>query len=213
MKKLIFSIILGLGINAAGFTQINKHSIGIFAGSGLSNTFSIFNNGIGYDFGLSYTYKLNKRIALISGLDYDIRSSYTSSKIKNSSGNIVTHKLKNNFGFISVPLLLNITIGNKVKYYVNSGLSLNYLLNYKQTTDIGDKTDVYYGKGYFNKFGIDLNIGIGVLFPLSEKIDISIEARFRKGLNNIVKNPTMGSSKETTKNALLLLGLKYNLFQ
>ena len=211
MKKVIFTLLLGLTLSYTTIAQDSKHSIGAYVGSGISSTYTFIDNGMGYDFGLSYTYKFHKNFAISTGLDYDIRSSSISSSIENLSGDIVDYKFKNNFGFISVPLLLNVNIGNKVKYFANAGVSLNYLLNYKQTSEIGEQTDVYYGKGYFNEFGIDLNIGIGVQFPLSYKVDISVEARFKKGLSNLVKNPAEGTEKQTTNNGLLLMHLNYKL--
>ncbi|OYT10433.1 MAG: hypothetical protein B6I18_09125 [Bacteroidetes bacterium 4572_112] len=211
MKKVILTLLLGLIISLTSIAQVNKHNIGVFVGSGISSTYTFFDIGMGYDFGLSYTYRLHKNFAISTGLDYDIRSYSLSSTIETSSGVEEGFEFNNNFGFLSVPLLLNVNIGNKVKYFANAGVSLNYLLNYKQTSKIGEQTDVYYGKGYFNEFGIDLNIGIGVQFPLSDKVDLSVEARFKKGLIDIAKTPVEGSEKVTTSNALLLMGLHYKL--
>jgi len=211
MKKVIFTLILGLTISLSSIAQINKHNIGVFMGGGISSTSQLLSNSMGYNIGLSYTYKINKRFAIITGLDYDRRGSYLNSDVQNISGNIQSYDFNNNFDFISAPLLLNINIGNKVKYFVNTGVSLAYLISQKQTTSIGGKTHVYYGKENFNKFEIDLNIGIGVLFPLSEKIDLSVEVKYKKGLTDIIKEHPFGGDKQTTSNALLLLGLNYRL--
>ena len=211
MKKVILTLILGLVLSFTSISQVNKHNIGIFVGSGISSTYTFFDIGMGYDFGLSYTYKFHKNFAISTGLDYDIRSSSINSDIKNTSGEFVDYKFKHSFGYMSVPLLLNVNIGNNVKYFTNAGVSLNYLIRCKQTTDVGGELTTYYGKEYFSKFGIDLNIGIGVQFPLSEKVNLSVEARFKKGLNDIIKAPPEGSEKVTTSNALLLMGLHYKL--
>ena len=92
---------------------------------------------------------------------------------------------------------------------------MTYLMNYKQTVNIGEDIYTSYNKEYFNSWGIDFNIGIGVQFPLSEKIDLSVEAKYKKGLNNIesplVEGPPKGHDKVTTSNALLLMGLHYKL--
>ena len=117
MKKVIFALIIGLTLSIAGIAQNNKHNIGVFMGCGTSSTSQILSNSIGYNIGLSYTYKINKNFAIITALDYDRRGSHFTSDVQNISGNIQRFDLYNNFDFISAPLLLNINIGNKVKYF------------------------------------------------------------------------------------------------
>jgi len=212
MKKVILTLILGLTISLISIAQVNKHSIGVFTGGGLSNSAnSIYSYGFGYNFGVTYNYRINNKFAIITGLDYDSRNSYYKNTITDTLGVSTNIDLKHKLDFISVPLILNTSFGNEVKYFINTGLSFTYLINYKQTSDIGRKTIVSNDKSYFNKFGIDLNIGIGVQFPLSDKVDLSVEARFKKGLIDIAKTPVEGSEKVTTSNALLLMGLHYKL--
>ncbi|RLD40628.1 MAG: hypothetical protein DRI86_14920 [Bacteroidetes bacterium] len=211
MKKVIITLMLGITISLGSIAQDNKHNIGAYMGGGLSSTYSFFSNSIGYDFGLSYTYKLNKTFAIITGLDYDIRSSYIVSDIKNTAGDIVDYEFKHSFGFLNVPLMLNTSFGNKVKYFVNTGVSLGYLVRFKQTVDIGGEIFVDRDKEFWNRFGIDLNIGIGVQFPLSDKVDLSVEARYKQGLNELRRQPAFENEKQTSFNALLLIGLNYKL--
>ena len=212
MKKAILTLILGLIISLTSIAQVNKHNVGVFMGGGLSNSAnSIYSYGLGYNFGVTYNYRINNKFAIITGLDYDSRNSYYKNTITDTLGVSTNIDLKHKLDFISVPLILNTSFGNKVKYFINTGLSFTNLINYKQTSDIGGKTIVSNDKSYFNKFGIDLNIGIGVQFPLSDKVDLSVEARFKKGLIDIAKTPVEGSEKVTTSNALLLMGLHCRL--
>ena len=208
-KKIFLSVILGLIVSSVSFPQTSKHNIGVFVGSGLSNQSSIL-YGIGYDFGISYSYRFNERFAIISGLDYDSRNSVDKINFIDTLGVENNWKVNHKFDFISLPILLNISFGNKIKYYANIGFSTNYLVKHNLMVDYGNKIENTNGIEYYERFEIDLNLGVGGLIPLSDKIDLIAEFRYKKGLNNLAKNKLEGATASTST-MLFLVGLNYKL--
>ncbi|NOZ47726.1 MAG: PorT family protein [Chlorobi bacterium] len=209
MKKIILSIIFGIVFGLVSLSQSTKHNIGIFAGSGLSNN-SSFLNGIGYDFGVLYSYSFNERFAIITGLDYDSRNSIANINFTDTLGSDIKWEVNHKFDFISLPVLFNVKFGNKIKYYGNVGFSTNYLVRNNLMVDYGDKIENTSNIEYYKRFEIDINLGVGGLIPLSEKFDLMAELRYKKGLNNLSKNRIDGATA-TTETMLFLVGLNYKL--
>ena len=123
---------------------------------------------------------------------------------------------KENFNFLTIPLLVRANFGKTINYFINAGPYFGLLL--KQTEYIEAMQDIpsreidltkSLGR---NEFG--LSFGIGLSYKLMKKIKISIEARDNLGLSKSREIPSANFNqiKQINTNSLnFLLGISYIL--
>lgn len=122
-------------------------------------------------------------------------------------GNVVgDFKTTSRFNYITVPVLLRASIGNKIHYFLNTGPYIGFLLSSKFKYD-DDNSTINYTKNYHTA-DIGITAGIGLAVPIKDKFSFSVEFRNNFGLYNI-SNVQNSSTTLTTYSGNLLCGISY----
>lgn len=221
MNKLITLFFCALTFLSYG--QTNLLDIGVEGGLGVASLRGRGNDfitksdhiRISYEKGLFIQYNFKKIISIKTGAYYAKKGSSTRIPIffDLPGPAIDTIKGEESFDYITVPLLVKVTFGNKIRYFINAGPYMGFLL--KQTEQYGpirqspqttlDGTDSY------KKTEKGISTGAGVLFNYKQRLDFSMEIRNNLGLTNTSKLP-VGNDREIKTNATnILLGISYKL--
>ncbi len=114
------------------------------------------------------------------------------------------------FDYLSFPLLAEISFGKRTKVKAHVGASIDYLLNHIWVWQIDqddirpiDKTDEYERVNY------SALAGLGVGFPLTERLSLEIESRCSIGLKTLRKENSWVKFKHF--GFVNTLGLRYSL--
>lgn len=90
------------------------------------------------------------------------------------------------FNYLSIPIVAELSFGNKIKLKAQAGGTVEYLLKQEWVREIGEgdirnsnKTDDYDRSNY------SALVGIGSEFILSEKISIELGGRYLRGLKTL----------------------------
>ncbi len=173
------------------------------------NTRSLKN---GYTLGLMFTNCLKRNFSLTGAVLYEKKgsiSTFTSTYFDEVSQSMKEGKVENDYtyDYISIPLIMEYSIGKRNSLKFGAGIFTGYLL--KQTMKIlrtpqgpggvEDQTDL---NSHFD-FGTALKIGYEI--PVSEKISIDFQVLNTLGLINTRSDPNYGVIK--SNNTSLLFGV------
>jgi len=188
--------------------EVSKFKLGFEGGAGVSVFQGLLKPGMGYNGGFTCTYMFTDLISVKSGVNYDHRQSRDEILLHNMNGDVLSHyKNKFNYDFVSMPVLLKLNFGNHIKFFVETGPEIAYLVNRTflsedqilNTTTLRNYTDLN------NRFDIRVDFGIGMCFPLSDKLDLSFNFRNSFGFGDL-SNTTIKSNS-----TLLLVGMSFGL--
>jgi len=208
IKKLLLYICI-IVVTLTGFGQTNKVDFGIEGGAGLINLRGSenFNENqdpsIGYSGGVFFRYNFKKIISLHCGLSAETKGTSTTIVLTDQFGNpIGEFNQKTNLFYLSLPILMRASFGEKNIFFINGGGYLGYLLseNSSQTTGIGMKSP-------FKEFDYGISCGLGFTIPIQAKDAFSLEIRYNLGLNDI--NNTNSTSDGIIKTNSMILLLSY----
>lgn len=87
-----------------------------------------------------------------------------------------------NLNYLTIPVMANWHFGKKKNWNLNFGPYAGFLLSAEETAY---NTNV---KEFFNTNDFGLNIGIGVKFPLSNKLKLNIEYEAQSGFSDVFKD-------------------------
>ncbi len=179
-------------------------------GAGISNTV-LFEPGLGYTGLLNLQYDFTKVLSANVGLGYEKKGAKDDILMTDEEGNsIYNMNISQDFEYLTVPILIRANIGSGVKYYCNIGPSFNYLI--KQSSKVDSNNDAVVGNSdntsSYKRFELDLSIGAGVSFPLTESIALTTEIRDNIGLTNLSK---IDGATAKTNSLSLIFGLTYKL--
>lgn len=218
--KLLITIILnifGLSIPA----QTNFVTIGVEGALGLAslrgNEFidEFHNTKIGPSFGICIDYKFNKTFSLRSGTYYELKGSSFKFEAQDQSGQpLGTVHGSLNLHYLTIPLLIRTSVGNKVNYFINTGPYIGFLIQptthfdaIKNIPEINsDET-----KSYKN-IDIGLSVGIGFNYSISNKLALSFEVRDNLGLTSINENQLFHDGSIKTNAFYFIIGYYYKFY-
>jgi len=110
-----------------------------------------------------------------------------------------------NFDYLTATILGRATFGDNVKFFVNGGIFLGYLI--KQTGVVGalevENTDD------FERLDFGPSVGVGLAIPVGDKFLISFEPRYNLGLLNISKSSNNYDETQRTNSINFLIGFAY----
>ncbi len=91
-----------------------------------------------------------------------------------------------NFDYIVLPLLIKMSIGNRVKYFFNIGPNISYLLGQKTMIDWEHfETGVLNDQESYKRVNFGISSGLGLTIPLSYNLQFNIEFRNNLGVYDI----------------------------
>ena len=217
VSLLLTAIMFSFGTMASG--QTNKFDLGV---EGSPSYISLWGNEVisrfqetafGFGGGAFLQYNFNQNFSLRTNIAFERKGSSFRAQSYDINGNLIgTVTRKENFDYLTMPLLIRATMGKKINYFVNTGPYFAYLL--KQTTvNKGDNipntsTD---NTLFFQPFDAGISLGLGISIPIKTKFAISFEARNNLGLFNISKGPIINNGSINTNASNFMLGLAYKL--
>ena len=217
MKKTIVFIFLLFSISA--FSQQNKWDVGIVGGPGITALAMNYaykpDPNIGFYTGLSGQYNFNEHFAIHTELAFDRKGTKVDLTFSDRNGNETgTGKQINQFNYLTLPILFRASIGNKVKYFLQAGPYLSYLLNetskYSSSIDNPRYNLKINGTSHTTPMDFGISAGLGALIPVKEKFAISCELRGNYGLVDLY-NRHSSNVNELNESLNFLVGVTYRL--
>lgn len=216
MKKLLTILICSLALTT--YSQTNLLDIGVEGGVSLAslrgNDFIDANHSsrMGYSGGLFVQFNFRKIFSVRTGGYYERKGSSIEIPAMDENGNTDgTVYGKENFDYLTVPLLLRATFGEKVNYFVNTGPYIGFLM--KQWGQLEahnefpessqDRTE------NFKKIEAGVSLGLGLAYNLNSNLAFSIEARNNLGLTETRLLPVYGNGVMKTNALNFLVGISY----
>ena len=212
MKNILLIVLILFSVNV--FSQI--HSIGIESGINLSNqTGDVFNNS-------------NYRLVIIEGFCYEFlfRNNYTlgmdmiySQKgfIDKSTlnGNAIEAQkdIKFNYNYLSLPVKIGYTKGQKLIGFLKMGLCPSILLSAGPSIDIFDE----YGnlminlKNDVSKFDLEGSVEIGAGYVFVNHIELFSSVSYYMGLTTFTNSEYLKDGNLRYYGFSMVAGLKYRL--
>jgi len=161
--------------------------------------------------GLSLEYLISKKVSIKSGLFYERKGTkFKTSILLDQFGNPVNESENANsyFDYLSVPFMVKYRQGDRIKFFINSGPYLGYLL--KSTSEIEGQTS-FDTTDLNKKLDVGLSAGIGIEFSVGEKVELMIEARDNLGLLNISKVQITNDNSLKTNSLNFLFSVIYKI--
>jgi hypothetical protein len=219
MKSIFFGLLILITRSIYG--QTNKFDIGIEGSPSLiflrgnETLNNLHKPTIGFSSGLFFQYNLKKVISFRTNVTFERKGSVltlpTSLNNGNPTGKLTTHI---NFNYLTFPILVRATFGNKIQYFVNAGPYFGYLI--KQTSvSRGDNTPkrTYDNTSQDKLFDTGVSAGIGLYFPFLTKFAASFEIRNNLGLYNVSAVPITNNGTVKTNSTNLIFSFTYKLRQ
>jgi hypothetical protein len=219
MRKRIFIFLLfTIGHSIFLIAQIKKFNIGIEAGPGFTylrgNEFSNDYNKIaigGYSFGFTFQYNFSKVLSFKSNIDYEKKGAIDHIPATDDNGTqIGTLTFHENFNYFAIPLLLQLCKGNNIKFYLNAGPYIAYLIQQNSVMEEFnefqelrlEQTENY------NRIDYGLAAGLGFEVPIKDKLSLTMALRNKLGFHNVSKVHDGGIKLNSTN---LLMGIIFPL--
>jgi len=185
----------GVNINSAYGNAINK---------------SVRKSAAGFSIGGHFKIQTSKHFAFKALLAYEQNGWTYRSLVFASGPGSAFFKLN----YLNLPLLVEYSYGNKIKFNIDGGVFGGYLLSNKLTIKItGDTPSTESSSSDARKsvnFGI--SAGAGAQFPLASKLKLDFGIRNNLGLANINKSANVQQSSSIKTNALsILAGVTFQL--
>ena len=216
----IKSVFIALAFLTAGtaYGQASSFEIGIEGGPSLISLRGneTINNHhkttIGYSAGFSLQYNFKKIISLRTNIAYEKKGSIVRAErtdiYGNSLGEIDIHT---NFDYLTLPVLVRVTFGENVQYFINAGPYFGHLI--KQTFVSEDYNGQQTIDNTFNdkRFDVGISTGLGISIPIKTKFSASFEIRNNLGLYNVSEVPVLNNGRIKTNSTNFLFGFAYKL--
>jgi Outer membrane protein beta-barrel domain len=199
-------------LSGVNFNSVRKNNQNVFLKENLTNY-----NGVST--GAYFKLSINKLFGVKVLAQYD-QNGYRLGEITftDASGNdLAPGNVTIKTTYLNFPVVGEFTFGSKVKYYINAGPYVGFLLSSNVITKIAsnsnfngfeskEKSDSYRN----TNFGI--SFGTGTLIPVSKKIQLHIALKNNFGLSNIAKQSIFSNNSDFKTNAFsVLAGINVSL--
>lgn len=170
---------------------------------------------IGFQIGLFSNIRINNMVSIHTGISFDRKGSKYSSTHLYDFRNAEDDMLDLNYDYFTIPLVLRITFQKPFKFYINSGLYGACLhSNLLISNGLYEGYICYNNTPFAPAYDFGLVNGIGVLLPLHQQVELTVELRNNRGLSNIVGNPDYifgGEARVRTNLTTLIVGISIRL--
>ncbi|MBI9039206.1 MAG: PorT family protein [Bacteroidales bacterium] len=200
------------------FGQTNKFEVGLEMGPSLKSLYgndALANDvSIGFLGGLTFQYNFSKLVSIRTNISFERKGLTTKSIAIDVNGNVIGEiKFHSNFDYLSVPLLCRFTIGKEINFFANAGPYLSYLIKQQDKSNaIGEYPETKIDNTHnFKRLDFGLTYGLGMIFPIREKLLLSAEIRNNIGLSNISSLPLVNDGSIKTNSIIILIGIAYRI--
>jgi len=220
MKKNLTVLLSVLTLTVFG--QINMIDIGVeggFSAASLRGNEIIdmhHKSRIGYSGGVFGQFNFKKVISIRTGAYFENKGSLTESAMTDQTGqSLGTIRIKQNFDFITIPLLVRATFGKKLNYFVNVGAYYGILLKQTESMDpFQDYPEMTFDRTHnYKRDEVGISTGLGLSYTFKFPLAISFEVRNNLGLTNTSRLPVYKGGTIKTNNLNFLFGVCYKLGQ
>lgn len=215
MKKALLSLLIIIPF--LSFSQEKqKISVGVVISPSLTNIRGTnflpkyYEKTLGYLIGASFNYTINNTISLQTDLSFERKGAVLNVEGTNSQGAYEGQGFKahSNFDYLTIPLLARATFGSKVKFFINAGPFVGFLISQKETTKAsGFPTSKIDYTSLYQCLDAGITAGVGLSVPMNERFSVSLEGRNNLGLVDINKY----SGSVMTNSTNFLIGVVYHL--
>lgn len=159
---------------------------------------------ISYIIGTYVEYPISKNVFLKGGINFERKGSKNDSKIDAFNESTIN----NYFNYLTVPLSVKYQFEGQIKFFINVGTYIGYLLNSESVVKFKDSYDTT----YLNKnFDFGVIVGTGLLIPLNDVLEFSLEFRDNFGLINISEVGVIDNGTLKTNSFNFLLGVNIKI--
>ena len=218
MKKLI-PFFIALSLATSVYSQSN-FELGLETGPNIStiygNSFITSNNNpkIAFYAGIGLQYNISNHLAFRTGIGFERKgTTYERDIFDSTNAKIGELNYFSNFNYLTLPLLLRYSIGQKTKFFINAGSSLGFMVSQKEVSDARPTFSKSEFSNYdiFNKLDVGFVSGIGVSQPVSNALKLSIELRNNLGLLAVNDYVIIGNDDFKFNSLNALLSASYSL--
>lgn len=225
-KTITFLLVLFiLTIGMKTFGQVYKFEIGIegcpsfisMRGFDLDDS-SFRKTDLGFSAGLFFQYNFNKIISLRTNISYERKGDkigtakhiYYLNFDPNPTEIDKTVELR--YEYLTLPILVRLNFGKKIKYFVNAGPYFGYLIKDSEIIKWDNHPSIVGDFTWLDKrYDIGISTGLGLSVPIEKKIAVSLEVRDNLGLLNISAVPVWNNGTNKTNSLNFLFGITYKL--
>ena len=220
-SHLLISLLLYSTIT---FGQNSKFALGIEGGPSMVNLYgnellkSCYQPTVGFTTGIFAQINLKNHLSLRTNISYERKGSEYNSEVyfepqTSPEGNIVRLIGHLKFNYLTMPILIQLSIGKKVNYFANVGPYWGYLFS---VVSVWEESKSFSGgkethTNSFKRFDLGISSGLGVSVPIKEHLLIVIELRNNIGLFDVRKPSAYVTLITKTISTNLLVGLSYKL--
>ncbi|HLP52982.1 MAG TPA: outer membrane beta-barrel protein [Chitinophagales bacterium] len=191
MQKLYLFLLLTLPVFATA--QHYKFELAAEAGPGVS---CIYGSGakqlqkqnplVGYSAGLGLHFNTPKVVGIYTGVYVQRKGFEWPIPALASDGRAMTYRYQALYHYVTIPVMLNATVGKKVQFFVNAGGYVSALFRiYLQQKELGiDNVN----PGGYQYVDAGFCGGMGLRVAVLKRLIISVEARNSTGFMKVVKN-------------------------
>lgn len=164
--------------------------------------------------GFIFQYNFKNFLSLKTGLSYQRKGfQFPEGPLVNIDGYFIgTGKTTYSLDYMTLPILVKASFGEKVQFFVNAGPYVGFLLgkNERFKSITNDSEQIYQNKDMTGLKRWDFGVagGVGIAIPIKTFWVISIEARNYTGLSDIAESP---NAKWFTNTTDLRVGVAYKL--
>jgi hypothetical protein len=173
-----------------------------------------YSENYGSKAGLIFGYRAGKVVSLQTGFQFQQKgyafsdSSFFNHRyatdIKRLGRRVDTHV---NFDYLTIPVNLNFSFGNRISWYFELGTYADFMLNascigttiYEYRNGSSYRLEKHTlrdaAEGYYKTLDWGYSAGLGIQFPISGNTKLDIGMHYQRGLKNVLKNPNENEFK------------------
>ncbi len=170
---------------------------------------------LGFYGGITAQIPLAKRWSLVTGVGFEHKGSVAKLDQTDFNAAIIGKtRIYNNLDYLTVPVLMRVSSGNKIRYYFNVGGYYGYLLAASSTTkdnpnNLSSRTTKEDRKSITQSSDLGFSFGGGIRIKITPKWAIPMEIRSNHGFINTSKVPVLNDGAIRTNAINLIVGLSY----
>lgn len=204
MKKFIYTLV-GLLFALSAWSQSNW-SVGVQAGENFTNLNGDVSSQyrLGFSFGAHASHYLLEKWVLRLEANFE-RKGAEQIFPDNPFDPNVPNEIR--LDYISLPVLLRYSTGEKWKYIIGGGLAVSYLMQETSTFEnvVLTQTDD------FNRVDADLIACTGLAYPIKDKLTVGFDFRANFGMVDVNRSPGVAMDLGRNISWGMFVGLNYYL--
>lgn len=218
MNQVLRILAISLFTANLALAQEGKVELGIEGGPNVAfmyvrnnPNFNYYNPRILGSGAFAFEYHFSNLISLRSAFGYEAKGYQRPFQIYANGTDLGISTIYSKFNYLTLPILMRLNFGTKVRFFVNAGPYLGYLMSKKNRIS---EYEEYSGDALsgsllsYNRFDFGISGGLGIGIPINENWSISLEARYNLGL---LPAKTDNDGTVFTNSSNLLAGISYRL--